>query len=50
MGTRGYLSGRTSECRLVLDSPIVFDGEIFTPEPGVPVALCADRRVSFVRC
>ena len=50
MGARGYLSGRTRECRLVLDSPIVFDGEIFRPEPGVPVVLRADRHVTFLRC
>ena len=50
MGARGYLSGRTRECRLMLDSPIVFDGEIFTPEPGVPVVLRADRHVRFLRC
>jgi hypothetical protein len=50
MGARGYLSGRIRECRLILDSPIVFDGEIFKPEPGVPVVLRADRHVAFVRC
>jgi diacylglycerol kinase (ATP) len=50
MGARGYVSGRTRECRLILDSPIVFDGEIFTPEPGVPVVLRADRHVTFLRC
>lgn len=50
MGERGYLSGRTDECRLTLDSPIVFDGEIFRPETGVPVVLRADRRVTFLRC
>jgi hypothetical protein len=50
MGARGYLSGRTRECRLILDSPIVFDGEIFRPEPGVPVVLRANRHVTFVRC
>lgn len=46
----GYLSGRTDECRLTLDSPIVFDGEIFRPEPGVPVILRANRHVTFLRC
>jgi hypothetical protein len=50
MGDRGYLSGRANECRLMLDSPIVFDGEIFRPEPGVPVVLRADRQVTFLRC
>ena len=50
MRTHGYLSGRAAECRLLLDSPIVFDGEIFRPEPGVPVILRADRHVTFLRC
>jgi hypothetical protein len=50
MAAQGYESGRTNECRLSLQCPIVFDGEIFTPEPGTPVTLRADRRVSFLRC
>jgi len=50
MAARGYQSGWTGECRLSLQCPIVFDGEIFTPEPGTPVTLRADRRVTFLRC
>ncbi len=50
MAARGYESGWTGECRLSLQCPIVFDGEIFTPEPGTPVTLRADRRVTFLRC
>ncbi|HZF36258.1 MAG TPA: acylglycerol kinase family protein [Candidatus Angelobacter sp.] len=50
MAARGYESGLTGECRLSLKCPIVFDGEIFTPEPGTPVTLRADRRVTFLRC
>ena len=50
MAARGYRSGWTGECRLSLQCPIVFDGEIFTPEPGTPVTLRADRRVTFLRC
>jgi hypothetical protein len=50
MAARGYESGWTDECRLSLQCPIVFDGEIFTPEPGMPVTLRADRRVTFLRC
>ncbi len=50
MAARGYRSGWTGECRLSLQCPIVFDGEIFTPEPGMPVTLRADRRVTFLRC
>ncbi len=50
MAARGYRSGWTAECRLSLQCPIVFDGEIFTPELGTPVTLRADRRVTFLRC
>ncbi len=50
MAARGYESGRAGECRLSLQCPIVFDGEVFTPEPGTPVTLRADRRVTFLRC
>ena len=50
MAARGYQSGWIGECRLSLQCPIVFDGEIFTPEPGTPVTLRADRRVTFLRC
>lgn len=50
MAARGYESGWTKECRLRLQCPIVFDGEIITPEPGTPVTLRADRRVTFLRC
>jgi hypothetical protein len=50
MAARGYRSGCVSECRLSVDSPIVFDGEIFRADPGVPIVLRADRRIAFLRC
>jgi hypothetical protein len=50
MAARGYESGWTEQCRLRLECPIVFDGEIFTPEPETPVTLRADRRVTFLQC
>jgi hypothetical protein len=50
MAACGYRSGKAGECRLTLDSPIVFDGEIFRPDPGVPVVLRADRQATFLRC
>jgi hypothetical protein len=50
MAACGYRSGKVRECRLTLDSPIVFDGEIFRPDPGVPVVLRADRQATFLRC
>ena len=45
----GYRSGRARECRLTLQCPIVFDGEIVTPEPGTPVVLRSDHRLEFWR-
>jgi len=50
MAARDYESGWTEECRLRLQCPIVFDGEIFTPDPATPVTLRADRRITFLRC
>jgi hypothetical protein len=50
MESQGYLSGRIEECRLSLESPIVFDGEVFVPTPGIPVVLRADKQVTFLRC
>lgn len=50
MEPHGYRSGKVGECRITLDSPVVFDGEIFTPEPGVAVILSADRQATFLRC
>ncbi len=50
MQARGYRSGWADECRLSIESPIVFDGEIFNPDSGVPVVLRADRQVAFLRC
>lgn len=50
LAAQGYESGRIRECRLSLDCPIVFDGEIFMPVRGAPVILRADRHVTFFRC
>lgn len=43
----GYHSGRARECRLTLSCPIIFDGEIITPDPAIPVVIRADRRITF---
>lgn len=50
MAEYGYRSGRADECSLSLSCPIVFDGELVTPQPGVPVVLRGDRQVAFWRC
>jgi hypothetical protein len=49
MAAAGYESGRAAELRLQLSCPIVFDGEIFQPDPREPVVLRADRHVEFIR-
>lgn len=50
MSDHGYRSGRAVECKLRLSCPIVFDGELVTPEPDMPVVLRGDRQVTFWRC
>lgn len=50
MADHGYLSGRADECCLSLSCPIIFDGELVTPQPGVPVVLRGNRQVRFWRC
>jgi len=50
MAKRGYISGKARKLALTLDCPLVFDGEIFSPLPHVPVVLAADRRAVFVHC
>jgi hypothetical protein len=47
MAAAGYHSGRATALELMLDCPIVFDGEFFTPRAGQPVTLRADRRITF---
>lgn len=43
----GYRSGIARECRLTQNCPIIFDGEIVTPEDGTPVVVRSDRQVTF---
>ena len=50
MTANGYRSGRVRECRLALDGPLVFDGEVIRPNPAVPVVLSSDRQIAFWRC
>jgi hypothetical protein len=50
MEANGYVSGWADEMVLGMNSPIVFDGQIFTPEPDRPVTLRADHEVRFLRC
>ncbi|MFP6730785.1 MAG: diacylglycerol kinase family protein [Alphaproteobacteria bacterium] len=50
MAASGYASRRLGEFTLLSACPIVFDGQIFTPDPAVPVTISGDRRLSFLRC
>ena len=50
MAANGYRSGRAEEIALRVTSPIVLDGQIFTPRPDHPVTLRADHEVLFLRC
>ena len=50
MAECGYRSRRLARVTLVSACPIVFDGQIFTPDPAVPVTISGDRRLSFLRC
>lgn len=48
MGKSGYQSGAAGAITLDISSPVVLDGEIFEPAPGLPVCLTADRAQCFV--
>ena len=50
MRTAGYRSGGARDLSLSIESPVVLDGEIFHPEPGLPIRLTGDRSQTFVRC
>lgn len=44
-----YFSRKADSMTFSLREPFTLDGELFTPEPGVPVALSGDRRLTFLR-
>ena len=46
----GYASRRVDRLAIRTACPLVFDGQIITPDPDVPVVLSGDRRVVFLRC
>ena len=48
MGEGGYRSGSASDLKIDIDGPVVLDGEIFQPEPGLPIRLTADRSQTFL--
>ncbi|RMD61314.1 MAG: hypothetical protein D6826_10210 [Alphaproteobacteria bacterium] len=50
MRRNGYVSGCTNEIVLRMNTPIVFDGQFFTPAPGHPMVLRSDHDVVFMRC
>ncbi len=50
MAQAGYASRRVDRLAIRTACPMVFDGQIVTPDPAVPVVLSGDRRVAFLRC
>lgn len=50
MAEAGYASRRVERLAIRTACPMVFDGQIVTPDPAVPVILGGDRRVAFLRC
>lgn len=44
-----YFSRKADSMTFSLDAPFTLDGELFTPEPGVPVVLRGDKRLKFLR-
>ena len=50
MAESGYRSGRHDSVTLMSACPIVFDGQIFTPDPAVPVTISGARSLRFLRC
>ncbi|MEM8948761.1 MAG: diacylglycerol kinase family protein [Pseudomonadota bacterium] len=50
MEGEGYRSGAASDMTIDIDSPVVLDGEIFHPAPGVPLRLTGDRTQTFLQC
>ena len=48
MKGQGYRSGAARDISLEIKSPVVLDGEIFHPDPTVPVRLTGDRTQTFL--
>lgn len=48
MENEGYRSGTARDITLDIKSPVVLDGEIFEPEPGLPIRLTSDRTQCFI--
>jgi diacylglycerol kinase family enzyme len=49
MEGEGYRSGAARDITLDIQSPVVLDGEIFQPEPGLPIRLTGDRTQCFIQ-
>jgi len=48
MAEGGYQSGSVQDMVIEIKSPVVLDGEIFHPDPAVPVRLTGDRTQTFL--
>ena len=44
-----YFSRKADSMTFSLSEPFTLDGELFTPEPGVPVTLDGDQQITFLR-
>ena len=49
MRKAGYRSGAADDISIEIESPVVLDGEIFRPHPGVPIRLSGNRVQTFVQ-
>jgi hypothetical protein len=50
MAASGYASRRLDKLTLLSACPIVFDGQIFIPDPAIPVTISGEGRLTFARC
>lgn len=50
MADEGYRSGSAGDMVIDIDSPVVLDGEIFHPDPAIPIRLTGDRSQTFLQC
>jgi hypothetical protein len=46
----GYQSGAAKDIAIAIKSPVVLDGEIYHPDPSIPIRLAGDRSQTFIRC
>jgi hypothetical protein len=50
MAAEGYKSETATDLSIATRCPVVLDGEVFHPLPGLPIRLRGDREAVFARC